>query len=393
MAVVKRTNTRVVPANNRAVDVAQRAIQGVTDIHQRRMYNAFRVQGFAGILYSRLRSGERCSCQSAPKRLQTLLDEQGNADAGTINQLLTGAQFGVSNYGSSKELNEQTSKDGLSKFEGTFDVAGTEEYPNEYQETDGDNGGTDFDLEAVMNGFDTSVIGFTEASCAVCFGTGYVGGYQAFNTNRQVITPDRVESNGHIDYQAKPFVGLCTEFHAQITIPRGAIGIDSFQLWDNNRRLPTRFTIDGTVGSYQALMARADGRPHSVVVQVPDRWTHLELQFNLSNEHAYFEFPKLTKSSDLSMLDTTDPFQILLSPNVPHVYTEDIFTDVVYGKHYIVQNSPQWNTRNRQLLGWECQVRVVQPQELYAMLPKRHRAPTKNQTVNMVHDNRRGQRI
>jgi len=396
MPVVKRTNARVIPANNRAVDVAKTALEGVVDIQQRRYLNAFRVQGYPGLLYSRLQSGLRCSCQSSGKQIKTLLDEDGNADVGTINQLLTGAQFGVSDYGSSKELNEQTSKDGMRKHDGTFDIKASGEYPNEFDDfSNGDNGpNPEFDLDDIVNGFDTSMMGLTEASCCVCFGTGYVSGYQAFNTNRQVLTPDLVTSDGHIDYQSKPFVGVCKSFQSKITIPRGTLDIDAFLLWNNNERVNFTFTLDGVVGTRQLVMRMADGKPHDLQVFVKgERWTHFELQFNISREQAWFEFPRLSKGNDLSFLETTEPFQIILSPNIPILQAEDIITDSTFGLHYIVQGTPLWNTRNRHTLGWECQVRVIQPQELYALLPKRRRTPEKNRTVNPVHDNKRGQRV
>ena len=394
MPVIRRTNTRVPPANNRAVDVAKRAIEDITPVFQRRYLNAFMVQGYPGILYNRLKSGIRCSCQSSGKVLNSLLDEKGNADAGTINQFLTGANFGTSSYGASTDLNEQTSKDNpLQKFQGTFDISATEEYPNEIQSEHGDNGPSEFDLDSIVSGFDISMLGLTEASCSVCFGTGYVGGYQAFNTYRKVITPEMTESDGHIDYQKKPFSGKCSSFKFQAVIPKGALQVDSFLLWNNNQIVPFTCTIDQVQASYHLLMSKADGRPHDFEITVNGEFTHFELQFNLSQESVWFEFPRLTKGQDISLLDQTEPFQIILSPNVPYLQAEDIITDAVFGKHYIVQGTPIWNTRNRRTLGWETQVRVAQPQELYTLLPKRQRTAVKNRTTNPVHDNRRGQRI
>lgn len=99
--------------------------------------------------------------------------------------------------------------------------------------------------------------------------------------------------------------------------------------------------------------------------------THLEMQFGLSKEPVYFEIPKLTKTSDISLLEQQEPFQIIVSPDIPHLDSMDIIADSQLGKILIVQNANPWNTRNRNMLGYECQVRVAQPQELWNILPRR----------------------
>jgi hypothetical protein len=131
--------------------------------------------------------------------------------------------------------------------------------------------------------------------------------------------------------------------------------------------------------------------PHVINVQLVNSevWTHLEIQFNVSKESAYFEFPKLKKGSDITKIDTTEPFNIILSPNIPSLRPLDIIVESTFGKCLVVQNSDWWNTRNRQVLGWECTVRVIQPQELYRILPVRGRVLTKNVTTNLVRTNQR----
>ena len=99
--------------------------------------------------------------------------------------------------------------------------------------------------------------------------------------------------------------------------------------------------------------------------------THVELQVSLSAEHAYFEIPRLSKSGDRSVLERTEPFQILMSPEVPQISSMDVIIESQQGKALLVGPVSPWQTRNRQGLGWECQVRVVQPTELYNLLPRR----------------------
>lgn len=96
MPLVHRTNNRVLPANARAVDVARSSIQRIAPTQARRYDAAFQVQGYHGILYTRLTSGTPCSCCNRQQTAldQVRLDDSGKADAGTINALLTGQDFG-----------------------------------------------------------------------------------------------------------------------------------------------------------------------------------------------------------------------------------------------------------------------------------------------------------
>jgi hypothetical protein len=99
MPYVERSNNRTLSANARQSDVAEKAVREIIPVQQLRSYSAFRVQGIEAIHYSRMTSGRKCNCQSSAKQLNGLLDKNGKASAGTINQLLTGnLEFNVTPY-------------------------------------------------------------------------------------------------------------------------------------------------------------------------------------------------------------------------------------------------------------------------------------------------------
>lgn len=75
--------------------------------------------------------------------------------------------------------------------------------------------------------------------------------------------------------------------------------------------------------------------------------------------------PKLQKSGNRSILDSTDNFQIILSPDVPQIEPTDIIIESMWGKALMVQDKTWMNTRNRQMFGYEINVRVIQPAELF----------------------------
>lgn len=407
MPVRQSNNNAILPSNARATDVATRAIQEILPVQQMRYQDAFRVQGFEGVLYNRLYQGPKCTCKSSQKHLATRLDESGKAKPGVINELMTGQTFDVSAYGHSEPHNDPfdsvvSPAAPVNKYQGVFDNVGleTDSLPTRVAEGNdyGDNGpvNVEFLIDELAADFDTNTLGMNEVSCAVCFGSGFVGGYVPLYGRRIVKTVDQVElqSIDSIDPSRAPWTASSSKFKFVETFPFGAVALDAFRVMRDHRSVAANFTVDGSAVNEVSILRYCDGRPHLVEVTFPEPqvFTHVEIQFKTSSDDAFFEFPKLSKSSDTSLLDSTEPFQIILSPLVPSVQVEDVFTDSTYGKALIVQSVNTWNTRNRQTLGWECQVRVAQTPEIYNYLPRRGRIQTKPQTSNMVHDNSTGYR-
>lgn len=408
MPVKTSNNNRILPANGRAVDVAQRAIQEILPVQQMRYHDAFRVQGFQGVLYNRLHQGPKCTCKSSQKQLATRLDERGKASPTTINELMTGVTFDVSAYGRNESprvydpFNSIVAPDAPdNKYQGVFDNVSTQEDGLPTRVVDkgyGDNGPIDIeiDLDAIANDFDLNSLGHSEVACAVCFGSGFTGGYTPLYGRRIVRSCADVElqATDVIDAMHSPWRCSTQGFKFVETLPFGAVALDAMRVMKDHRPVGANFTIDGQAVNDISVLRYCDGRPHVIEVSFPElvEFTHVEIQFKTSVDDAFFEFPRVSKSSGTELLENTEPFQIILSPMIPQVHVEDIFTDSTYGKAMIVQSVNDWNTRTRQVLGWEVQVRVLQPTEIYNVLPRRGRIQTKPPTSNMVHDNSSGTR-
>lgn len=409
MPVKQSNNNRIPSSNARQSDVAKRAIQEILPTQQMRYQAAFRVQGFEGVLYNRLYQGQKCTCQASQKQLASRLDQNGKAKPGFINELLTGAVFDVSGYGQDiltpplDPFDSVVSPDApVDKHQGVFD--NITQRPGSLpasvvdQRDYGDNGPieVEFDIDQLASDFNMTEAGYSEASCAICFGSGYVGGYSPLYGRRIVRPADQVDlkSEDVLDVARAPWTATSKTFSFTETLPYGAVALDIIRVMNGPRACPANFTVDGQAVNEVSILRFCDGRPHVIQVMFaePTKFTHVELQFKTSSDDAFFEFPRLNKSNDLSLLERTDPFQIILSPLIPHVDSEDIFVESTTGKTLIVQTINTWNTKQRQLLGWECQVRVVQPQELYNIMPRRGRIKTKPETTNLVHDNSTGYR-
>lgn len=427
------SNSRLVPANARAADVATKAIEEITPIQQQKYLAAFSPMGFQCILYSRLEGGgQRCSCQGHRKLINSILGKDGKAGPGVINEMLTGAQFKISAYGSQlwkqngydspafptldnsatetdpdqiegKDPSSVTSPQNPgNKYQGVFDVASKGgSYPIErVVDSDGfgDNGPVRANsLDEIVKDWDAGSIGSGDG-CPVCFGTGIVGGFAPLYGWRHVITPNMaVLNDGDIELVELPWAAKCSGFSAVVTFPRGATALDTATLWNKQQRVAYTMTVDSVAITDSNVMHLCDGRPKTVEITVLNGkpWTHMEFQFNLGSfgHSARFEFPKQPKSSNGNLLEREEPFTIVVDPGVPQeIKTGDIITESVTGKCLIVGTVVPWNTRNRRLLGQELGVRVLQPQEYFNLLPRRGRVPTRDRTTNYLADNVTGPR-
>lgn len=401
------TNSRLLPPNSRATDVVEKAIKEVTTIQQTKTYNAFRPQGYECLHYNHLLQGRKCSCQSAGKQINGILGKDGKASQGDINQMLTGEmEFTITPY-------EQPNRVFPGNVTETSPYAPGNKYQGDFAlGSSGDNG--DFPFEVIADGipdfedngpiqpktiddmvgdFDASVLGFSDVACPICFGTGFVGGYAPFHAHRTVLTVADVQlsSEGEIDTTKRPLTARAKSFSVIIKLPKGAIGLDVFKVWNMAKPVASTFILDGNpVNSITDVLNSCDGGPHLLQATVNGEFTHLEIQFNLSTESVYFEFPRRNIGSDTSLLEQMEPFQVILSPNVPTVDSMDVIVESQLGKVLVVQSVNTWKTRQRAVLGWEIQVRVIQPQELFRILPPRGRVKSKDRTTMFSRDNVRG---
>lgn len=418
MPVINRSNNRILPANSRAVDVATKAIQEVTDVMQRRTHNALRVQGYPGILYTQLKSGVKCSCTNTNRGLKSRLDINGNASPQTINELLTGDVFRVRDLATRYEPSVH---DLMTNPQGEFDkmlspgnaVNPYDGYPTVravhgednvvgYSNMDGpaygENGEVpDLDINEIMGGFDPGDMTTLDTACGCCFGTGFVGGFTPFKAARKVFQASDLELDNEavLDVQARPWTSTGRGFTVKTVLPRGANALQAFKVWNNTKPVPIlgSVKIDGRAIRPPQLLAFCDGAPHTLEIDFGAEavFTHFEIQFNLG-DGTWFDFPKTTKSNNLA-LNPFEPFQVLMGPDVPVVNIRDILVESTTNKVLVVESTPIWNTRSRQGLGWEVSMRVTQPMEVFNLLPVLGRLPTKNRTTNMVIDNLKGHRV
>lgn len=401
------------PANSRAADVARDSIDRVIAIQNKKYDNAFQVQGFQAVLYSKLKGGTVCLCHGKQGNLRNtgILDADGNASMGTINRLLTGQNFGILPYGQvpavpfgvietggdptllslkapsiydmdEPEIRNQPIGTVASGFSSTGSETGVHtSIADGFDDTGPVTGAGTYGDELIRSidssGFDSFSMGASDVSCPICFGSGYVGGFSIHNGTR-IVLDSQMMNSGAIVY-SEEFVpsmeATGTVIFKPVILPRGAVGLDSLKVCNGTKVVPVKFYLDGVLLQNDiSLLNKCDGLPHvlSITVMNEDKvFTHVEIQYNQSTNAAMFDFPKLMQGSTESLIERTDSFSIVMSPVIPNVSNGDIITDSTYGKTFQVNTSNWWNDKRRAVLGWECEVRPVQPQELFSLLPKR----------------------
>lgn len=424
MPVVHKSNNRILPANQRSVDVAKQAINDLIPVEQRRYHNAFLVEGYDCLVYNALKQGLACSCQAHDKALATALDEEGKMPFAKQNELLTGMSFKVNlmrqqpappdnmreTLGLPPPFQEGLINEGPKGpnfVEPPLDIVTRDPtYPFGTIITDSqaDNGLDDFGANGPNNSLDDRFKDFDsgtqgvlgDTTCGICFGRGYVGGFSLLAGWRQILSTQWADKETHdslIEVNKRPhkFWGKRVTFKA--VLPKGFKALDSLTVWNNIEQVTgATIKIDNQVATYSLLFQKFDGLQHEIEVSFEQEtdWTHLEFQVDLGNQ-ARLEFPRMTKGFDASKLDGTEAVSINMSPIIPIVSVRDVVVESTFGKGFVLTSTQFWNNRHRKVLGWDCQARVVQPNEVLNLLPRRK--PVQQQkSTRMIRDNVDGRR-
>ncbi len=394
------------PQNSRVAKVAADVVNNVAAVQQEKYDNAFIVNGFPCLVYSRLRQGLRCTCGGGHVEFKPAtnitFDENGNATEDTLNSLLfdekvegnSNSLFSVDDY--SSEPSTSTEDGGYSiNLTPHIDSVPEDNETNEYApdssfidpELLGDDDTIDEGSSIVNN-----IVGVTNVNCGICYGSGFVGGYSVLLGNRLVFDTQykQLATDGYyVDKQTTPNTfrkgGENLDAHVDfiIPLPKFIEGIDALRVWDNSRQVFNVEILAGaTVGSLVAvnennLSVFCTGAPVYVRVKGPISFTHIEIQINLSKDVTYLEYPRFTKTGDPNVLDAVGDVNIVISPKVLHVDVNDMIVDLINQRIWRITSITDFKDRNVNIHGWEVNARLVQKYEKFSILP--HRVNKQNQ--------------
>lgn len=378
------SNRRLHDKNTKAVPIAIDRIKTVAPIVQERYHNAFIVNGFPCLVYTKLETGIKCSCTIGREEspIQPILDESGNAPENVLQSLLADSDFRVDDYGIKPNNNKNPIKSII------IDSQNTER--KEYDPSHEIDNPLSTEVEADINDTFLSMQSDFRSTrrCGICYGSGYVGGYSLHNGNRFVLstTTNNFELHGTtIDQTTHPHSFSRNTHDAYVeftlTLPWGALSVDSIQVYNNVEKLKNPIlTIKDIGGEFKELtpamiMTYTKGIPIVVRISNFEEFTHLEIQFNMTKNPTYLEYPKFTKTGDLNVLDSTSAVQIIVSGLIYKIDAWDIIVDLHDRnriRYWRVTDSTNFQDRNAAVYGWEVNARLIQPYEIFCNLPSRN---------------------
>lgn len=401
MAPVQYNSNRQLHARNtKSVPVATKRINQVADLAQEQYNNALSVNGYDSVLYHRMDSGRICSCTKVFKHSTgQILDSNGNATQEHIQSLLTGADFAIEDYATTTNSQARPSNPAL-KIIRTISPQGSVSQKKPHKESIQAEDPFATELLPVQNlndAFSEVNLGAVSANkCGVCYGSGFAGGYSVHNGNRFILDATYADKECYgysiMQDQAPHLFDQANslgEVRFRVTLPIGILGVDRIQVWNNTTTInDATIRIGSSITNLiplnnASVMLYATGLPCYIVVSNVEKFSHLELQFNLSSIHTYIEYPRLTKTGDLSVLDAIDGVQVVVSPLVMNVQAWDIIVDNVLKKIWRVQSSNWFNDRKMNIQGWDVQARLVQSYEVFSNLAGRFSNGTRYVTTNL----------
>lgn len=393
MPLIIRNSNPMLPRNNGSVNIARSAIDQTLPRALRQYENALAVDSTPVTYYRRRNGGLKCSCQGAvlPNVMAVLdmepgvavLDAKGVGTQDYVQSMLQGSVFSIDRYGSRPQ-----------HFDGVGGDNPQRSVPHSPLVQSGftHNKSTDLDdpfAEQIEDGsvedlFDTGVennlaIATATAGCAVCLGTGWVGGYDPSNALR--LTYDaRASWQGDFIADASTAPARLTLFGARVLeisvfAPSAVIGLEALRVWSDKTAV-SDLTIEAVVAGVARSITSGLAAGSTTLLRITlgesvSYITHLEVQFELSLNPVYANFSRLSYSENLQLPENLDSANLVISPSLPHVQLYDIVADGMYRRLWKITAVNPAIDRERQINGWEATARILQSYELSNLLPKR----------------------
>jgi hypothetical protein len=417
------------PRNDKAVRVATTSLQQMAPLFQKQYENALEVNGYDCLYFMIKRTGRVCTCRSAPAQTQTgtvQLDDDGKASPEDINRILTGSDFKINSYGPTNKSGFDDLQIGLSTSE--EQAPGKSRSSSKRGKTMDDfeassvdisipnsrNQGYETDDPAIESDNDNPIGHGTDLACAVCFGTGFVGGFDLFrgvkitcDTTHEpsTITGLRLKNTVH-PYVFESFkVGATADF--KVLLPRGAVSIESVRVFENTSTLWGGYKIEvfddvwttpvELTGMGPQLLQFCTGRECTVRLTVTDkaaasldspfRFSHIDIQVLMSDVPTRIDYPHFNHTSDPAVLDGTQEVSLNLPPTVPYCYPNDMVFDKQTHKLWRIESSEDFTDRILNPHGYTCQARLVQPFELLSLVSARFHSPRRSAKLMPLNGN------
>jgi len=361
------------PKNDKIPNVAERTLHEIAHRAQQQYKNAIFVNGVDSLIYVRREFGRECTCRDI--MLTPKLEADGTMGEATLDAVLsdTDVIFRESG-GRSSDTDTDRHATGPEDF--------VWEDPNEPQTSKPDQPEEVPDPLSLEN---EKVLPAGSASCAACFGVGYVGGFIPHAGFREAldITANPTLVDFDVDHTETPHRmwshtnGATATF--TLVLPKGAVSAHSVKVFDNNKLLShSTYDLECTAsGSYEtlnesSLISFCDGREHTIrLTSLVDqfRFSHIEIQFSFSIEATRINIPRFDAALHRTIFEGLTGSSLVLPPTVGNVNRLSVIRESLYGRAWRISNVQDWFDNKKNVHGWDCLSRMLQPYELLNMLP------------------------
>lgn len=330
---VSRPKGPYLPAkNNRLVSVGQRNLEALHHNNRQNVVNAISATGYPITLYNTLRQGIKCSCMHVQQPSNEILDTEGKLSERDMVALLEPSS-GMLDYGGetfpSQNLQTVNPVKRIELNNTAKAVLNPSERPSQTQadHVDTHHGrlvddwndlemDTEFDEVLTPERFMAN----QGRACAVCFGTGYVGGYELLHGTRIVLTPlHQHERSGSVtlDRNASPnaFDSLSDGWvRFEVVLPRGSEYALFPRLFNNTQAIPYREwrLVDNEENELTPNRIKELCVGKSVLIELRVgklTFTHLELILSgrPANQPMKADSPEIQTLTDVNRMDAKTP--------------------------------------------------------------------------------------
>ena len=402
MALNQRLSRHLQPQNSGVVSTVRSTLDAYIPVAQERYNNALSIDGRPVLYYQRKHHGIKCTClsdgsaqpqiPSSPtgKSMEALTPQDYGSDD-YVQSLLHSATVRIDRYGARPVPFEQEdtpnptrgaqiplvqSRSTINKSTDLDDPFAEEIYPQ------------DPDTLFFNGELPGANVGNTQG-CAVCLGTGWVGGYNLLNGIRLVYDAQFQGWSGIVGNAAtKPntFSPSSSAVEIQVLLPKLTKSLDAMRLFSNKEQIvDVKFSLKLPSGAYVSL----ESNPHSIINYCNGTFhtlrvefgsskpttqvtiTHLEMQFAVESEPLYVEWNRVTETENLAVLDSFDPISAVATPLIPVVRLYDVVVEPSYNRVWKVTTAMDFWDRERNPNGWEIQLKLCQKYEITNLLPRR----------------------
>ena len=367
------------PKNAKIPDVASRSLEALAGAIQQQYINAIFVNGVDSIIYIRRENGRSCTCQDigiSPVFQQgsTTLEVDGTFGRATLDSLLTGDDIVFRDPGG------RAGDTAIDRHEHGPEDTVVFKDEMEPRTSDPDQGIIVPPTEENVN-----ILPSGSSGCALCFGTGYVGGFDIHLGYRETldVTLNPTLTNLSLDHTLNPHrlwkksssVGTAT---FSIILPKAAIITHSLKVWDNKELVsPLTYKLEISEGTWNTISATnlltyCTGKPALIrlTTLVDDfRFSHVEIQVGYTSTPPKIDIPKFDEVLHAAVFEGIVGSPIILPPTLAKLNSSSMVRESLFGRIWRITNVRDWYDHRMNNHGYETTARLIQKYETSNILP------------------------